>query len=244
MDALEELVGLFLRGKERDLIAVLEHKVAVGDDDPAVPLHGADQNVALEPGGDLMDGYAVQPLLFGQRKFNEADTAARKGIDLAGPREAEQVGNFLGRCHFRVDDSRNADLLFDKVQLMAVRRVAHTGNGVAVARFFGEHTAQQVQLVRARDRNKDVRVLHARFRQGGDGRTIAQDAHDVVALANVLHTGLIGVHHRHVMAFLTQLACQCRTDLAAAYQNDLHTKILSFLTGGCSALARGYQILV
>ena len=35
-----------------------------------------------------------------------------------------------------------------------------------------------------------------------------------------------------------------RTDLAAAYQNDLHTKILSFLTGGCSALAREYQILV
>ena len=110
--------------------------------------------------------------------------------------------------------------------------------------LFSHQAAEQVQLVRARDRNKDVRVLHARFRQGGDGRAIAQDAHDVVALANMLHTGLIGVHHCHVMAFLTQLACQCRTDLAAAYQNDLHTKILSFLTGGCSALAWGYQILV
>ena len=67
-------MGLLLRGEEGDLVAVLQHKVTVGDDDPAVTLHRADQNVALEAGGDLMDGHAVQPLLFGQRKFNEADT--------------------------------------------------------------------------------------------------------------------------------------------------------------------------
>ena len=174
-----------------------------------------------------MDGYAVQPLLFGQRKFNEADTTTRKGIDLAGPREAEQVGNFLGRCHFRVDDGRNADLLFDKVQLMAVRRVAHTGNAVAVTRLFGKHTAKQVQFVRAGDRNEHVRILNARLGQGGDGRAIAHDAQHVVAFGQVLHARLVGVHHSHVVAFLAELARQSRADLAAAHQNDLHNK--SFL---------------
>lgn len=37
MDALEELVGLFLRGKEGDLIAAAQHEVAVGDDDVPPP---------------------------------------------------------------------------------------------------------------------------------------------------------------------------------------------------------------
>ena len=35
MQLLEEGVGLFLRSKESDLIALLQHKVTVGDDDPA-----------------------------------------------------------------------------------------------------------------------------------------------------------------------------------------------------------------
>ena len=169
IDTLEELVGLLLRGEEGDLVAVLQHKVTVGDDDPAVTLHRADQNVALEAGGDLVDGHAVQTLLLGQRKLDEPHAAAREGVDLACAREPQQVGDFLGRCHFGVDDGRDADLLLDKVQLMAVRRVAHAGDGVAVARLFGEHTAQQVQLVRAGDCDEHVRFLHARLGQGGDG---------------------------------------------------------------------------
>ena len=169
IDTLEELVGLLLRGEEGDLVAVLQHKVAVGDDDPTITLHRADQNVALEAGGDLMDGHAVQPLLLGQRKLDEPHASAREGVDLACAREAQQVGDFLCRCHFGVDDGRDADLLLDKVQLMAVRRIAHAGDGVAVARLFGEHTAQQVQLVRSGDCDEHVRFLHARLGQGGDG---------------------------------------------------------------------------
>ena len=225
IDPLEELVGLLLRGEEGDLVAVLQHKVTVGDDDPAVTLHRAHQNIALEPGGDLADGYAVQCI--GQRKLDQPHTAVRKGIDLAGTGEPQQMGDLLCRCHFRVDDGGNADLLFDKVQLMAVGRVAHTGNAVAVTRLFGKHTAKQVQFVRAGDRNEHVRILNARLGQGGDGRAIAHDAQHVVAFGQVLHARLVGVHHSHVVAFLAELARQSRADLAAAHQNDLHNK--SFL---------------
>ena len=42
MDALEERVA-FPALQESDLIAGLEHKITVGDDDPAVALHGADR---------------------------------------------------------------------------------------------------------------------------------------------------------------------------------------------------------
>ena len=60
VDLPEEGMRVFLGGQEGDLIAVLQHKVAVGDDHPAVTLHGTHQNVALEPTGDLADGYAVR----------------------------------------------------------------------------------------------------------------------------------------------------------------------------------------
>ena len=218
-------MGLFLRGKEGDLIALLQHKVTIGDDDPSLTLHRAHQNIALEPGGDLADGYAVQCI--GQRKLDQPHTAVRKGIDLAGTGEPQQMGDLLCRCHFRVDDGGNADLLFDKVQLVAVGRVAHAGNTVAVTRLFGKHAAKQVQFVRAGDRNEHVRILNARLGQGGDGRAIAHDAQHVVAFGQVLHARFVGVHHSHVVAFLAELARQSRADLAAAHQNDLHKK--SFL---------------
>ena len=125
-----------------------------------------DQNVALEAAGISRMATPSRPLLFGQRKLDEPHTSTREGIDLACAREPQQVGNFLCRCHFRVDDGRDANLLFDKVQLMAVRRVAHAGDGVAVARLFGKHAAQQVQLVRAGDCDEHVRFLHARLGQG------------------------------------------------------------------------------
>ena len=225
MQLLEEGMGLFLRSKESDLIALLQHKVTVGDDDPALTLHRAHQNIALEPGGDLADGYAVQCI--GQRKLDQPHTAVRKGIDLAGTGEPQQMRDLLCRCHFRVDDGGNADLLFDKVQLVAVGRIAHAGNAVAVARLFGEHAAKQVQFVRAGDRNEHVRILNAGLGQGGDGRAIAHNAQHVVAFGQVLHARFVGVHHSHVVAFLAELARQSRADLAAAHQNDLHNK--SFL---------------
>ena len=227
MDTLEELVRLLLRGKEGDLVTGPEHEVTVGDDDLAVALHGADKDVALEPGGDLVDGHAVQLLRRRQGKFDQPHAAARKGIDLACSREPQQMGDLLGRCHFRVDDGRDADLLFDKVQLMAVGRVAHTGNGVAMARLFGKHAAQQVQLVRAGHRNKDVCLLNACFRQRGNGGTVAHDAQHIVALGQMFHASLVGVHNRDVVAFLAELPRQRSADLAAAHQNDLHNK--SFL---------------
>ena len=229
MDALEELLGLLLRSEEGDLIAVLQYEVAVGDDDPAVTLHGADQNVALELGGDLMDGHTVQPLLLGQGELDEPHAPVRKGVDLACTRKAQQMRDLLRRCHLRVDDGRDADLLFDKVQLMAVGRVAHTGDGVAVARLSCEHTAQQVQLIRAGDCNEDIRLLHARLRQGGDGRAVAENAHHVVGFADVLHTGLVRIDNGHIMTLFTELPRQRCADFAAAHQNDLHRITLSLL---------------
>ena len=229
MDALEELVGLFLRGKEGDLIAAAQHEVAVGDDDVPRPLDGADEDIALEPGGDLMDGRAVQLLLVGQGELDQPDAAPRKGIDLACAGEPQQVGNFPRRRHLRVDDGRDADLLLDEVQLVAVRRVAHTGDGVAVARLLREHAAQQVQLVGAGDRDEHVGFFDSGFGQGGDGRTVAYDAHHVIRLAQVLHAGLVRVDDRYVVVLLAELPCQRCADLAAAHQNDLHSrKFLSF----------------
>ena len=224
MDALEELVGLFLRCKKGDLIAGLEHKITVGDDDPAVALHGTDQDIALEPGGDLPDSHAVQCLCLGQGELDQPHPAFRKGIDLAGTGEAQQVGDLPRRRHLRVDDGRNADLLFDEVQLMAVGGVAHTGNGVAVARLFGKHAAEQVQLVRAGNCNEHVRLLDSRLGQRCDGGAVAGNAHHVIGFADMLHTGLVGIDDRDIVAFLAELTCQRCADFAAAHQNDLHRK--------------------
>ena len=51
-----------------------------------------------------------------------------------------------------------------------------------MARLFGKHAAEQVQLVRAGDRNEHVRILNAGFGQGGDGGAVAHDAQHVVRL--------------------------------------------------------------
>ena len=115
------------------------------------------------------------------------------------------MGDLLGCRHFRVDDGRNADLFLDKVQLVAVGRVAHAGNGVAVARLFGKHTAQQVQLIRTGHGNEHVRILNAGFGQGSDGGTVAHDAQHVVRLDQVLHPRLVRVHNGHVVALLAEL---------------------------------------
>ena len=176
-----------------------------------------------------MDGHAVELLRIGQGELDEPDAPVRKGVDLAGAGEAQQVRD-LTRCrHFRVDDGRDADLLLDEVQLVAVRRVAHTGDGVAVARLLREHAAQQVQLIRAGDRDKHVGFFNSGFGQGGDGGAIAHNAHHVVGLAQVLHAGLVRVDDCYVVALLAELPRQRCADLAAAHQNDLHSrKFLSF----------------
>ena len=176
-----------------------------------------------------MDGHAVELLRIGQSKLDEPDAPVRKSVDLAGAGEAQQVRD-LTRCrHFRVDDGRDADLLLDEVQLVAVRRVAYTGDGVAVARLLREHAAQQVQLIRAGDRDKHVGFFNSGFGQGVDGGAIAHNAHHVVGLAQVLHAGLVRVDDRYVVALLAELPRQRCADLAAAHQNDLHSrKFLSF----------------
>ena len=112
---------------------------------------------------------------------------------------------------------------------MAVGRVAHAGNGVAVARLFCEHAAQQVQLVRAGDCDEHVRFLHARLGQGGDGRTVAENAHYIVGLPDMLHTGLVRIDNGHVVTLFTELPRQRCADFAAAHQNDLHRITLSLL---------------
>ena len=241
MDVEEELMSLLLSSKESDLIAVLQHEVTVGDDDAAIPLHGTDQDIALEPGGYLMDRHAVQPLRLGQRKLDEPHSAACEGIDLAGTREPQQVGDLLGRCHFGVDDGRDADLLLDEIQLMAVGRVTHTGNGVAVSCLFGEHTAQQVQLIRTGDCDEDICIFHSCLGQGGDRRAIAEDTHDVVGFTYMFYPGLVGVDHRYIMALFTELPRQRRADFAAAHQNDFHTIILSFVLASLRTL---YSLII
>ena len=228
VDALEELVGLFLCCKEGDLIAVLQYKVTVRDDDAAAALHSTHQNIALQAGGDLADGHAIQPLLCSECKLDQPHTAVCKGVDLACTREAQQMGDFLCCSHFRIDDGRNADLLFDKVQLMTVGRVAHTGNCMAVARLFGKHAAQQVQLIRTGHGNEHIRVFNAGLCQRGDRGTVAHDAQHIVAFSQVLHTRFVGIHNGHIMVFLTELPRQRGTNLAAAHQNDLHNKSFLF----------------
>ena len=112
---------------------------------------------------------------------------------------------------------------------MAVGWVAHAGNAVAVARLFGKHAAKQVQFVRAGDRNEHVRILNARLRQGGDGRAVAENAHHIVGLPDMLHTCLVRIDNGHVVTLFTELPRQRCADFAAAHQNDLHRITLSLL---------------
>lgn len=120
-------------------------------------------------------------------------------------------------------------LLFDELQLMAVGRIAHTGNGVAVACLFGKHAAQQVQLIRAGNGNEHIRLFDPRLIQGGNGSAVAHNAHYVIGLTDVLYPGLVSVDDRNIMALFTELPRQRCADFTAAHQNDLHTNNSSLL---------------
>ena len=226
----KKLLGLVRGGQEGDQVPAAQHKAAVGDGDRLAALDRADQDIAAHPGGDVADGHPVQAVGLGQRKLDQLHPPAGKGVDLGRAGEAQQPRNLGRGGHLGVDDGRDAGLLADEIQLVAVGRVAHPGDGVAAARLFGKHAAQQVQLVRAGNGDEHVGVLDAGFGQGGDGSAVAHHAQHIVALDDLLDPGLVGVDDGDAVAFLAELAGQGCAHLAAAHKYDLHSLNDSFLS--------------
>ena len=75
-----------------------------------------------------------------------------------------------------------------KKQLVGIFCTANTGNGLFSTRFCGQHTAHNIELVVARNRNKAVAFCNVRFFLRFKGGTVA----DIIAKDGADAEGVVG----------------------------------------------------
>ena len=218
----EELKGVAGGGDDRDDILLGEDEMTVGDVGLVPALHGADQHVAGELGDHVLDRHTRKDTALGDLVFEQLHPSAGEGVDPDGRGETQDTGDLGGGGLLGVDDHSQAQLVLEVARLAAVGGVLDSGDGLAVARLLGDETAEQVQLVGARDRDEQVGLLDPRLLLEGMGGSVAHEAHDVQARADVPYHIGAGVDHGYAVAVLIQLLGQGLTHLAAANDYNIH----------------------
>ena len=103
----------------------------------------------------------MQAVSLGNAEFDQLRRALGKGVDIQGRGQTQKTRDLRGGFQIGIDDHAQTQLLAQEAALHGVVRVADAGDGGAVAGFFGQSAAQQVQLIRAGDRDHQIRALHA-----------------------------------------------------------------------------------
>ena len=160
-DAAEEAARILGRNQHRYLIALAQHGAAAGDAEVMAALQSAEQRAALQILGGLRHGLFVQAVSLGNAEFDQLRRALGKGVDIQGRGQTQKTRDLRGGFQIGIDDHAQTQLLAQEAALHGVVRVADAGDGGAVAGFFGQGAAQQVQLIRAGDRDHQIRALHA-----------------------------------------------------------------------------------
>ena len=90
---------------------------------------------------------------------------------------------------------------------------------------FGSRGGNQVHLVGARGRHKNVRVLYPRLFQHEDGGGVARDRSHVKGKIHLFHAYRIPLDHRHVVVFYGEQTGQMKTDAPAPCNAYVHHTI-------------------
>ena len=155
-------------------------------------------------------------------ELQQIHTALAERIHIDCRWEFQYTCNFIGCRHLRIDHHRQPELLLDKIQLGAVLRRAYTRNRMAVTGLLCDQTAQQIQLIRACHRNKQIRRLDPGLHLRRIARTVSDDTHNVILARKILHHTLPVVNDRNIIIFFTQLKGQCLSHLTESYDNYFH----------------------
>ena len=212
----------FAGGRQNgDVVALVQHRRAAGNDDMSLVFHRADQITKVENIVQLHDAAAMQNAPLGNFEAHQLGVSLGKRADRQRLRAGKQARNLLRGFQLRVDNHGQAELLTQIRQLLAVIRVAHTRNGRQLAaRLFGDRAAKQIQLVRPRDGDHQIRFLKPGFHQHAQACAVAADAHHIEHLRRVAHNAFARIHNGDIMPLAHQLFGQRMADLAAAHNND------------------------
>ena len=202
-DELEELVDAHRGADEVDPVFRLGHEGAVGDDDLAVAVGGAEQDgQALDTGGQIGEGLPQKEVALPRAKAHKLHPAAVEGLNVGGGGEPEQPGNLHGGGPLRVDEQVNAHVTLEGVDVHSVLHVADPGHGETGAQVLGVETADHIDLVQTGGGDEHVGVLGACLPQHADGGTVALDTHDIQRVVGLPQSLTVVVDDGNIMVLL------------------------------------------
>ena len=150
---------------------------------------------------DLLDTLSIQIELRHYLEFQKLYLASCKSIDLDCRGKTQQSGNLLCCSQLRIDDHGHAKALLDKADLLAVNRIAHTGNGMAVPCFLSNQAAQKIHLIWHRNCDKNIRSLDSGFHQGIDAGAVSYNTHGIYFICNLINGICIDINQGYVCIF-------------------------------------------
>ena len=105
-----------------EIIPCLGDKGAVGDDDLAVPVYGAEQEGELfDLAGQVLKRIAHQKVFLHQAEAHQLHPAPTEGLDIGGRGEAQQPGDLHSGGILRIDDHVDAQVPLQLRQEMCIR---------------------------------------------------------------------------------------------------------------------------
>ena len=176
-DFFEKGSCIYRRSKNRNIVSVVDHMITAWDRNLIPALNGTEKHIAFECLCNARNRHTIQSKLRQHLEFQKLYPSSGKGIDLNGRGEAEQTGNLLGCCQFRINDHVYTETFFDKADLIAVNWIADSGNCLAVSCFLGDQTAKKVHFVRASHCDENVCLVNSGFHKRIDAGTISYNSH-------------------------------------------------------------------
>ena len=100
------MVRLAGGGENRDVVALVQHRRAVGDDDMPLVFHRADQIAEMEDVVELHHAAAVQNAPLRDLETHQFRVSLRKRADRQRLRTGKQTRDFLRGLQLRIDNHR------------------------------------------------------------------------------------------------------------------------------------------
>ena len=202
----------------------LNHEIAVGDGNQAVPLHRRIQNPgnAVELVRHVLQGHTHHRVVLLRPELHHFHASFGEGLNVAGEGEAKQPADFKGGGSLRVNGHVDAQLMLQKHQALIIFRVTDAGDGILGTQPLGNQAAQHVGFIAGCGGNQNVRPFHTGVQQGLGVGTVALDAQHVQVIFTALEHFFIRVQYNNVVILLCQMLRQGMPDFAVSHDENTH----------------------
>ena len=146
-----------------------------------------------------------QKVLLPHPEANQLHPTPAKGLQIGGRGKAKQTGDLRRRGVFRVDDQVDAQGLLQQGELHSIFYIAYPGDRILGAQPLGGQAADHVDLIHTGGGDQHIRSIHTRLSQGGNGRAVAFDTHDIQGLRGVAESGVVGVNYGDIVLLLREV---------------------------------------